>query len=74
MEATPDVIVVRVIDDGPVPLGPIIYLSAATRQVSALVCRCMPAQARRLLATRTYDLLPFQEASTVSLLIQARVM
>ena len=74
LEAAPDVIVVRVIDDSPVPLGPIIYLSAATRQVSTLVCRCMPAQARRLLTTRTYDLLPFQEASTNSLIIRARLM
>jgi hypothetical protein len=74
IEAAPDVIVARVIDDSPVPLGPIIYLSAATRQVSTLVCRCMPAQARTLLATRTYNLLPFQEASTNSLTIRARLM
>ena len=74
MEAAPDVIVARVIEDGPVPMGPIVYLSAGTRQVSTLICRCMPAQARKLLATRTYDLLPFQEASTNSLIMQARVM
>jgi hypothetical protein len=74
LEAAPDVIVVRVIDDSPVPLGPIVYLGAGTRQVSTLVCRCMPAQASRLLSTRTYNLLPFQEASTNSLSIQARLM
>jgi hypothetical protein len=71
-EAAPDVVVARVIDDGPVAAGPIVYLNAGSRTVSTLICRCMPAQARKLLATSTYDLLPFQAASTNSLLIQAR--
>ena len=74
MEAAPDVIVARVIDDGPVVAGPIVYLSADTRAVSTLICRCMPAQARKLLATGTYDLLPFHFASTNSLIIQARFL
>ena len=56
VEAAPDVVVARVIDDGPVAMGPIVYLSAGTRAVSTLICRCMPAQARKLLATSTYDL------------------
>jgi hypothetical protein len=73
-EAAPEVIVARVIDDGPIPRGPIVYLSAGSRPVSTLICRCMPAQARKLLATSTYDLVPFQEASTNSLIMQARVM
>jgi hypothetical protein len=73
-DTAPGVIVARVIDDGPIPMGPIVYLSAGTRQVSTLICRCMPAQARKLLATRTYDLVPFQVASTNSLVMQARVM
>jgi hypothetical protein len=59
-EAAPNVIVARVIDDGPVAMGPIVYLNAGTRNVSTLICRCMPAQARKLLATSTYDLLPLQ--------------
>ena len=54
----PDVIVARVIDDGPVAMGPIIYLSAGTRSVSTLICRCMPAQVKTLRTTTTYDLLP----------------
>ena len=72
VEEAPKVIVARVIDDGPVAMGPIVYLSAGTREVSTLICRCMPAQASKLLATRTYDLLPFQNGSTSSLLMQAR--
>jgi hypothetical protein len=74
VEAAPDVVVARVIDDSPLASGPIVYLSAGTRAVSTLICRCMPAQARKLLATRTYGLLPFQAASTNSLMMQGRVM
>jgi hypothetical protein len=74
MEAAPDVVVVRVIDDNAVAAGPIVYLSAGTRAVSTLICRCMPAQAKKLLATSTYDLLPFHNASTNSLVMQARLV
>jgi hypothetical protein len=74
MEAAPDVVVARVIDDSPVASGPIVYLSAGTRAVSTLICRCMAAQAKKLLATSTYDLLPFSAASTNSLMMQGRAM
>jgi len=59
LEAAPDVIVARVLDDSPVPAGPIVYLDAVTRSVGTLTCRCMPAQARKLVATTVYDLRPF---------------
>jgi hypothetical protein len=74
VEATPDVVIARVIDDNAVAAGPIVYLSAGTRAVSTLICRCMPAQARKLPATSTYDLVPFHAVSTNSLLMQGRVM
>jgi len=74
VDEAPNVIVARVIDDGPVALGPIVYLSAGTRAVSTLICRCMPAQAKRLLGTSTYDLLPFQAAPAESPLTQARAL
>jgi hypothetical protein len=72
MEAAPDVIVARVIDDSPVAAGPIVYLGSGTRSVSTLICRCMPAQANKLVATSTYELLPFNVAATNSLIVQAR--
>jgi hypothetical protein len=71
VEEVPEVVVARVLDDSPVAMGPIVYLSAGTRAVSTLICRCMPAQASRLLATRTYELLSFQNVSTNSLITQA---
>jgi hypothetical protein len=74
VEAAPDVVVARVIDDNAVAAGPIVYLSVGTRGVSTLICRCMSAQAKKLLATSTYDLLPFHNASTNSLVMQARLV
>ena len=70
-QEAPSVIVARVIDDGPVAMGPIVYLSAGTRAVSTLICRCMTAQARKLLGTSAYDLLPCQATAAQSLLTQA---
>jgi hypothetical protein len=73
-EEAPQVIVARIIDDGPVAMGPIVYLSANTREVNTVICRCMPAQAKRLLGTRVYDLLPFQATAAQPLLTQARAL
>jgi hypothetical protein len=56
--ASPETLVMRVIDDGPVVMGPIVYLSKGTRDVATIICRCMPAQAGHLVDTRVYDLLP----------------
>jgi len=49
-----------VIDDGPVAMGPIVYLIAGTHSVSTLICRCMPAQAGKILSTSSYELLPLR--------------
>jgi len=51
-----EAVVARVIEDGPIPLGPIIYLRARTRAVATVTCRCMPSQARAVMANRTYRL------------------
>ena len=53
---SPDIVVANVIADGPVPMGPILYLQARNRDVTALICRCMPAQFKNLLATQEYEL------------------
>jgi len=54
----PKVVVARVIDDGPVPMGPLVHLHAATGDVNTLICRCMTAQARQLAGQGQYFLLP----------------
>lgn len=51
-------VVANVIDDGPAIMGPILYLQADNHDVSALICRCMPAQFQNLLAQQDYELLP----------------
>jgi hypothetical protein len=54
----PKVVVARVLDDGPMPMGPMVYLSAGSRNVSTVLCRCMRAQAKNLAGTYTYELTP----------------
>ncbi len=56
----PRTVVARVIADGPVPMGPIVYLLRDSRSVNTLVCRCMPAQAKSLLTSSLYQLKPLQ--------------
>ena len=51
----PDVVVARVIEDGPVAMGPIIH-ETASGEISAVICRCIPTQARKLMATHYYQL------------------
>ena len=74
LEEVPNVIVARIIDDGPVAMGPVVYLSAGTRAVATLICRCMTAQAKRLLGTSAYDLLPFPTTAAQPLLTQAKAL
>jgi hypothetical protein len=73
LEQAQDVIVPRVIDDGPVAMGPIVYLSEGTRNVSTLICRCMPAQVRQLIATWTFDLASLDSAAVGAFLPAAGV-
>ena len=53
--------VVRVLDDGPIPMGPYIYFDAETRGVTTLLCRCMPSQVQRFVETKYYDLAPAEQ-------------
>ncbi len=62
IDQAPDVVVARVIDDGPLPMGPMVYLDMRTRSVATLICRCMPAQAKKLLGSEEYNLIPMQES------------
>lgn len=44
LEEHPEVVVPRVVGDGPQPMGPFVYLDSAARSVSTLICRCEPSQ------------------------------
>ncbi len=52
----PRTVVANVIDDGPVPMGPILYLANGSRDVAALICRCMPSQVGTLAEQQDYQL------------------
>jgi hypothetical protein len=66
LEEAPEVVVARVIEDGPVPMGPILYLKAGTQDVSTIICRCMDAQAQQLVGTGYYELRVMSEGQPES--------
>ena len=72
-QEAPKVVVARVIADGPEAMGPMVYLQAGTHDVSTLLCRCMPAQASKLLHSGTYALVPLSQGQPDALLNQARL-
>lgn len=43
-DQAPDVVVPRILADGPQPMGPFVYLDSARSRVTTLLCRCMPSQ------------------------------
>lgn len=51
------------IADGPAPMGPYVYLEAASADVQRLHCRCSPSHFDTLAGDRTYALVPWDEAS-----------
>ena len=63
-------VVSRVIDDGPLELGPVVYLRGGGGGVGTVICRCMPAQTRSIAATGYYDLVEWT-GETNGLLEQA---
>lgn len=57
---TSDVVVARILNDGPVAMGPFVYLDWATASVVGIVCRCMPSQVANLPLSSSYDLQPLE--------------
>lgn len=57
---TPLTVVLRTIEDGPIPMGPYVYLVDRTHEVTTLLCRCSPAQVERFVAEGYYDLVPLE--------------
>jgi hypothetical protein len=60
----PDIVVPRLIDDAPVPMGPFVYLQNETHDVTTVICRCMPSQADNFVETGYYDLQPLWKSTT----------
>jgi hypothetical protein len=55
-----NIVVANVIEDGPVVMGPIVYLQRETRDVTAVICRCMSAQFHTLAGQAEYELVARQ--------------
>ena len=58
VKARPNVVVARILDDGPQPMGPFVYLSAEYQTVTTLICRCMPSQVHDFVDNISYELQP----------------
>jgi len=57
----PQVVVARVLQDGPIPMGPWVYLARPpSREIITLLCRCMPSQVSQIVRTIKYDLQPIE--------------
>lgn len=59
-DEAPYTVVLRQIEDGPIPMGPYVYLADRTHDVTTLLCRCSPGQIGRFVAERYYDLVPLE--------------
>lgn len=59
-EETAEVVVVRTLADGPVPMGPYAYVDAAGR-ITHVLCRCSPSQVGEFLREGEYDVRPMTE-------------
>jgi hypothetical protein len=60
----PDVVVPRVVADGPQPLGPFVYLDAGLA-VATVICRCEPSQVEEFPSSGHYQLERVEDLSAV---------
>lgn len=52
------VVLANVIEDGPLAMGPILYLRGQPADVIALICRCMPSQFQNVQESTEFELQP----------------
>ncbi len=57
-----DLVVARVVGDGPQPMGPFVYLDYPDRHLSTLICRCEPSQVGTFPASHLYQLIDLEDA------------
>jgi hypothetical protein len=61
IQESPGVVVARILSDGPVPMGPWVYVGRSpAREIVTVLCRCMPSQVDEFVRTIKYDLQPFE--------------
>jgi len=60
-QEAPATVIARVLDDGPLPLGPYVYLNRGAGGITTLLCRCSPSQMNDVVETADYQLRNFEE-------------
>jgi hypothetical protein len=59
------VALVRLLDVGPVPMGPMVYVGSSG-EISTIACRCMASQVKEVLGSAAYALAPGHEVPGVA--------
>lgn len=59
---TPDTVVLGIVEDGPIPMGPYVYLASEACAVTTVLCRCSPSQVNDIIKSVYYDLEPLDGA------------
>lgn len=62
VDQTPDVAVPAILEPGPTPLGPFVYLFSDTHDVDTILCRCMPSRVEAIVGNAAYHLAPLTAA------------
>lgn len=66
-ETEPAIVVARILSDGPVPMGPWVYLSRDDATVTTLLCRCMASQVLDFAENNYYELSPSSDLVQLAL-------
>lgn len=73
LEDAPRSVVARVIEDGPMPMGPYVYAAAGTGRITTLHCRCSEAQMDAVLESTYYELVSFEDVADLASEVFRRV-
>ena len=66
-DAAPRAVVAKSMRDGPVPMGPFVYMRPERFEITTLLCRCAPSQVSALPDDITYTIVPVEELKGVGI-------
>lgn len=56
VESAPNTVVIKVLENGPMPMGPYVYLRGEAKDIVTLLCRCSPSQVNEFVQSAYYEL------------------
>jgi len=71
VDETPDVVVAGILEPGPMPLGPFLYLTRESLDVAAVICRCMESRVETVAENLGYELRPIEDLDLSGLALPA---